>query len=228
MKIMGGLVAVGVLAGVLVACDATPAAEPAPTSSSSPTTTSVPVTTSSAPSLADRLPAMVERATIPRDGLADYGVAAPTYQQYAVEGMPKPCEVEVDAESGYTPGLFREWADGRIALRQSVVGYSEATGAEMLSQLTAATRDCDSWSEDDIKLNVVGNVSVNRPEGVEGFLGFCASATKPGEQYWMCVAFMARGNLVSCVYTFRDDVPSGALDDLHAILPRAVDRLVNA
>ncbi|MBB5953635.1 hypothetical protein FHS29_000205 [Saccharothrix tamanrassetensis] len=186
------------------------------------------MTTSSAPSLIDRLPALVERAAIPRDGLTDYGVAAPTDQRYAVSGMPKPCAAKVDGESGYTPGLFREWDGGRIALRQTVVGYSEATGAEVLSRLTAATRDCAEWADGDRQVRITQSESVERPTGVDGFLGFCTSVRKPDQVYWMCAAFLARGNLVSCVYTFRGDGPQGALDDLHAILPRAVDRLVNA
>ncbi|RKT55307.1 hypothetical protein [Saccharothrix australiensis] len=229
MKIMGGLAAVCVAAGVLTACGGpAPAAEPAPSSTAPTTTSTAPSTTSSTPSPADRLPALVERAAIPRDGMADRGIAEPTDQRYASAVMPRPCAAEVEAESGYTPALFRVWDGEQGSVRQTVIGYSEATGAEVLSQLAAASRGCTSWSDQGRQVRVVEGAAVNRPEGVEGFLGYCASVTEAEQLYWMCVAFVARGNLVSCVFAFRGDVPSGALDDLHAILPRAVDRLVNA
>lgn len=211
-----------VLAVALVACDSTaPVAEPAPSSATTTTTTS------SAPSLMDRLPALVERAAIPRDGLSDFGIAAPADQRYAVTGMPKPCNTDVDGEHGYTPGLYRQWK-GDIDVRQTVVGYTEATGAEVLSQLTAATRDCSSWTSEDRESRIIPDTIVEQPAGLAGFVGYCTSVRQPHQVYWLCAALMAHGNLVSNVWAFSGRGPEDARDNLAKIVPRAVDRLLNA
>lgn len=230
-----GVVAVTLLVGALAACGTT-AAAPTPSSSAatpsaplSGTGSTTPTTTSSAPSLNDRLPGLVERAAFPRDAMADRGVAEPTDQRYAARGMPKPCATKVAAETGYRPGLYREWDDGgQVAVRQYVVGFSESTGKEMLDQLAAATHECTSWTEKDLQLRVVETTTVNRPDGVEAFLGHCLVVLNDGRIYWMCAGFMAHGNLVSCVTTFSGKGPDAALNDLHALLPRAVERLVTA
>lgn len=187
------------------------------------------VATSGVPSLNDRLPTMVEQGAIPGDGMADYGFTGPSAEEYAFQWQPKPCEVEVEAERGYMPTLYREWINDEIVMRQVVTGYAEATGAEVLRQVIDATRQCATWSiePDPQQFTVLKDVVVDPPEGVDPFLGYCATTADDTKTYWLCAAFFSHGNLLSCVYTVRADYPPETLDDLYGVLPRAVRHLTS-
>ncbi|MEU4804899.1 hypothetical protein [Actinosynnema sp. NPDC023587] len=226
MKNLGGVVAVCVLAAALVACDSAPVAVPATSVTSATTATATTATTTA--SLSDRLPKLVERATFPRNAMADRGVAEPNEQRYAVSGMPQLCDFTADTGSGYRPGLYRKWGNESFTLRQYVIGFAESTGEEVLDQLATAARDCSTWTEKDLEIRVVQAVSVNRPDGVDAFLGRCLALMQNGRLHWICLGFMGYGNLVSCLTVSSTAGFDATLAELHALLPRAAERLLKA
>ncbi|MEJ2874547.1 MULTISPECIES: hypothetical protein [unclassified Saccharothrix] len=215
-------------AALLTACTSqAPFATPASTTQA-PTTTA-PTTTSTQP-VAEQMPKWVEQAAIPRDGMADYGFAAPTEQEYRSDWMLMPCMVVPPALESYTNSLHRKWAGDRVDLRHTVVAFEKFTGVQFIEQLKAETASCTDWEYDngqryDMRLDV----PVREPEGLQGveaFYGFCVDTVEETGPARRCVAFLARGNVVSSLYVIQRTEPlTASLDKLYELLPRAVQHL---
>ncbi|NUT98274.1 MAG: hypothetical protein HOY78_40310 [Saccharothrix sp.] len=215
---MLGVFAVVVLAG----CSGGPP-PPAPAT----TTTTTAVTTTTTASMAERMARAVEQAAIPRDGMAEYGFGAPTEQEYRSFWMLKPCMVVTPAEERYTNSLYRKWTNDRIDLRHTVMSFETNTGVEFLEQLKLSTAGCTEWEYDNgQRYDMVADVVVQAPAGVDGFHGFCVDTVEETGPARRCVAFLAHGNVVSSLYVIQRTAPlTASLDKLYEVLPLAVRHL---
>lgn len=168
---------------------------PSPTAAASPT-----------PSV-DRsaLQEKAKAATIAHKGMAGIGVSTTPKEDKAVGyALTTACGKQVDADqNGVHLAYNRTWSAQGWWVSNTVHAYGTATGAEVVGQAKAAVESCKTYAASDGTHTLLGAVQLPGYPGVEASYGYCQSIKRTDATYVSCLAFLARGNLVSSLWIVR-------------------------
>jgi hypothetical protein len=168
---------------------------------SSPTATASPTLSLDRSALQDKARA----AVIAPNGMAAIGVSAAPKEEAGGEFvLTAACGKKVDADvSGVHVAYYRTWSDQGWWVQNTVHAYGTTIGADAVAQARAVVESCQTYTDDNGAHTLLGAVQLPQYPAVEARYGYCQSIERSGTPYVSCVAFLAKGNLVSTLWVIH-------------------------
>ncbi|MFG2040194.1 hypothetical protein [Dactylosporangium sp. NPDC048998] len=128
---------------------------------------------------------------------------APRTQEAGDFGLAPVCgqRLAVDAEAH---GSYRRvWSDQGWWIQNTVVAYTDSSGLSAVSQAKGAMEACKTYPADDEENTVLGPVQLPSYPGIDSSYAYCLNTKRQSTTYINCVAFLAKGNIVSTVWVIH-------------------------
>ncbi|MFI6102080.1 hypothetical protein ACIA8G_41560 [Lentzea sp. NPDC051213] len=187
-----------VLAVLLAGCTAQEGAPPPSSSAPPPSSSAVPV-----PDQWNQMGRRAQSAYVAKEAFgtdAKWEEDQPSGPGGYEHGTPEVSEVcgDVKIGSGFKVTRSRWWRGEYVVLGQVVHALSEQKASELLDQIWAKSRTCPTYAPTDglAARAVSSDAAVASPEGLDGFYAFCETAPDIGDGSDICMAYLARGDLL--------------------------------
>lgn len=181
------------------------------------------------------LSARARKALIAPDALARVSVAAKPEDRFDGEFATSDyCRKSVPGEdAGSHVAHQRAWRNSTLAVFNTTHGYGSISGKDAVEATRANAQNCQTYDgtigTSKVKHELVSEVSLNDLPGIDASYARCELLTFENEKPRIgCVAYLARGALVSSVTVLYADLVYATQDKLVEIVPIAADALIAA
>ncbi|GAA0920668.1 hypothetical protein [Virgisporangium aurantiacum] len=207
-----------VLAVAVSGCGAQPDTVARPVSLVASSTAASPAPPSASPSASvDKaaLQARAKAAAIAAKGLSPLGVSVTPKQDTAVAyDVTGACGKRVDADRLDVHAAHnRTWSAQGWWISNTAYAYAATPGTDVVAQVKAAVESCRAYTGSDGQYTLHDAVALPAFAGIDATYAFCQTTKRPDNTFVSCVALVAKGTVVSSVWTVhgtsRPDNASG-------------------
>ena len=190
--------------------------------STSPAATASPSPSVDRPALQDRSKA----ATVAPKGLAGIGVStSPKEDKPVTYDLTRACGKQIDADRNSVRASYnRTWSAPGWWVSNTAHAYGAATGADAVKQAQAAVESCKNYTGTDGEHTLLGAVQT-RYQGIDASYGYCQRIKRSDATYVSCLAYLAKGNLVSSVWVVHGQTQQTNSSGLVTVAAVAADAL---
>jgi hypothetical protein len=174
----------------------------------------------------------VKKALIGPGGLVKVGVARLPEDEFDAKVPTSDyCHLLVIGESAYTHVAHqRTWHQSTMDVINTAHGYDKISGRSAVDSTRRNAQNCTSYegnySDGKIKHDLLGEIGLGNVPGTDASYARCELATfEQGPPRIACVAFLARGSLVSTVAVIYADLVEATQAKLLEIVPIAAAAL---
>jgi hypothetical protein len=166
-------------------------------------------------------------ATVAPKGFAGIGISAsPKEDKPVTYNLTLACGKQTDADRNSVRASYnRTWSATGWWVSNTAHAYGTATGADAVKQAQAAVESCKTYTGSDGEHTMLGPVKLPQYQGVEAGYGYCQRIKRTDATYVSCLAFLAKGNLVSSVWVVHGQTQQTNSTGLTTVAAVAADAL---
>lgn len=173
------------------------------------------------------LQAKAKSGAIAPNGLAGIGVTTrPKEDKPVAYDLTGACGKRIEADSsGPHVAYNRTWSAQGWWISNTVHAYAATTGAEAVSQARAAVESCQTYTASDGTHTLLGPERLPLFPGIDARYGYCQRINRTDATYVSCLAFLAKGNLVSALWIVHGSTAETNSSGLAQVAPTAAEAL---